>query len=98
MSVENVTGWNELMEGNIIKSVFNMFDTSLAGWFVPILFFTFQIMLYIKTKNITMCWISGLLFASLYASSVFINSLSQYILFITLSIHLAGILFMIIKN
>ena len=95
MVVENVTGWNELMDGNIIKSVYTMFDASFVGWFVPIIFFTFQALLYMKTKNITLTWVSGLLFASLYAASAFMNEGSQYILFITLVIQLAGVFYMI---
>lgn len=98
MAVENVTGWNELMDGKLIKSAFTMFDTSLAGWFVPLIFFTFQIMLYMKTKNVTMTWVSGLLFASLYASTLFMNEMSQYILFILLSVQLAGVLYMMITK
>lgn len=90
----NVTGWNELMDGKLINSAFTMFDNSLVGWFVPIIFFTFQIMLFNKTKNATLSWITGLLFASLYAASVFMNEQTNYILFILLSLQLAGIFFM----
>jgi hypothetical protein len=94
MAIENVTGWNELMDGKVIKSVYTMFDASLLGWFVPILFFTFQIMLYSKTKNLTLCWVTGILFGSLYGVSIFMNSASNYILFLILVLELAGILFM----
>jgi len=96
--VENVTGWNELMEGKLINAVFTMFDTAFAGWFVAIIFFTFQILLYMKTKNVTITWVSGLMFASLYAASVFMNPESNYIMFIALSIQLAGVLYMIIMK
>jgi hypothetical protein len=95
MVVENVTGWNELMNGNLIKSAFTMYDTSLNGWFVGIMFFTFQALLYMKTKNVTLTWISGLMFASLYASSVFMNTETNYILFITLALQLTGVIYMV---
>jgi len=98
MVVENVTGWNELMNGKVIDSVFTMFDASFVGWFIPILFFTFQALLYMKTKNVTITWVSGLLFASLYAVSAFVNDASKYILFITLVIQLAGVFYMIFVN
>jgi|SRR6056297_839768 len=98
MVVGNVTGWNELMNGKVIDSVFTMFDASFVGWFVPILFFTFQALLYMKTKNVTITWVSGLLFASLYAVSAFVNDASKYILFITLVIQLAGVFYMIFVN
>jgi len=98
MVVGNVTGWNELMNGKVIDSVFTMFDASFVGWFIPILFFTFQALLYMKTKNVTITWVSGLLFASLYAVSAFVNDASKYILFITLVIQLAGVFYMIFVN
>jgi hypothetical protein len=94
----NVTGWDELMEGSIFKSVFNMYDAALNGWFIAIVFFTFQSVLYIKTKNTTLTWVTGLLFASLYAASAFMNEYTNYILFITLVIQLAGIFFMMITK
>lgn len=94
----NVTGWNELMDGNVFKSVFTMYDTALNGWFIAIVFFTFQTVLYTKTKNTTITWVTGLLFASLYATSAFMNEYTNYILFITLVIQLAGIFFMMITK
>ena len=95
MVVANVTGWNELMQGKIVGSAFNMFDTAFGGWFVAILFFTFQTLLYMKTKNTTITWVSGLMFASLYAASAFMNAETNYILFITLALQLAGVIYMI---
>lgn len=91
----NVTGWNEITEGKLVEGVFTMYDTAFAGWFVAIIFFTFQILLYMKTKNLTLTWVSGLMFASLYAASAFMNDYTNYILFIALVLQLAGILFMV---
>jgi len=91
----NVTGWNELMDGKVIKSAFVMLDSNFIGWFIPIIFFTFQAMLYIKTRNVTITWVTGLFFASLYASTAFMNDYTNFILFVTLIIQLAGILFLV---
>jgi len=91
----DVTGWSELLEGKLFSAVFKMFDGVFNGWFVAIIFFMFQTLLYIKTKNITLTWVCGLLFASLYASSILLNEFTNYILFLTLSVQLAGILLML---
>ena len=93
--VTNVTGWNELMDGKIINSAFTMYDTAFAGWFVGIIFFTFEILLYMKTRNPTITWVFGLLFASLYGATAFMNTQTNYLLFITLAFQLAGILLML---
>lgn len=93
--VINATGWNELMEGKVIQSVFTMYDGAFSGWFVGIIFFTFQILLYMKTRNNTITWVLGILFASLYASTAFMNTETNFLLFVTLSFQLAGILLMI---
>jgi hypothetical protein len=98
MVVGNVTGWNEITQGKLIEGVFTMFDSSFSGWFVPIVFFSFQILLYMKTKNLTLTWVSGLMFASLYASTAFMNDASNYILFITLSVQLAGVIMLMFKD
>lgn len=95
MAIENVTGWNELMEGKVINAAFTMYDISFAGWFVAIIFFTFQTILYIKTKSLILTWVIGLLFASLYSATLFMNEYTNYILFLTLALQLSGIFFML---
>ena len=69
----NATGWSELYGGHIISAVYTMYDAALLNWSVAILFFVFQITLLIKTRNLTLAWISGMFFASLYAISSFDN-------------------------
>ena len=91
----NVTGWNELMSGNVINAAFTLYDTIFNGWFIAIVFFTFQTTLYIKTRNVTMTWVIGLLFASLYAATPFMNEYTNYVLFISLAFQLASVLFML---
>jgi len=49
----NATGWSELFEGKFFEAAYVMYDhptAGLGGWFVAILFFVFQSMLYLKTK------------------------------------------------
>ena len=94
--MDNVTGWNELMDGHLIIASFTMFDTALAGWVIAILFLVYQFMLYLKTKNLTLCWTTGLFFASLYGASTFVKAISVQVIFIILVFELAGILFLLI--
>ena len=93
--MSNVTGWDQLYSGNIFQSVYVLYDVALMGWSIIILFFAFQILLYIKTRNVNIVWVSGLFFASLCAISSFVKQISVQVMYLTLVIELAGILFMI---
>jgi hypothetical protein len=58
----NVTGWEELNEGSMIQSALTMFNTDLGGWVVGALFLLFHFMLYMKTRNLTLCIVVSFLF------------------------------------
>jgi len=94
----NVTGWTQLMDGNLILAAYTMYDASnaFAGWLVVILFFVYQFMLLMKTRNLTLSWITGLFFVSLYITSSFMKETAVPILFIILVFELAGILYFLI--
>jgi len=92
----NATGWAELFDGNLIKAAYTMYNTAFAGWAVVILFFVYQMMLYMKTRNLTLCWTTGIFFASLYAVSQFVHPVSVQAMFVLLVFELAGILFLLL--
>lgn len=89
----NATGWTELFEGNLIGAAYNAYDGPLRHFTVAILFFVYQFMLIIKTRNFTLAWVTGLFFASLYAVSSFVKTISIQIIFVLLVFELAGILY-----
>ena len=93
-NASNVAGWDDLLEGHLPLAIYSMYNAALLGWSVVLLFFVFQIMLIIKTRKINLCWITGFLFASLYAASSFIHVLSLQIIGGMLIIELAGIIFL----
>jgi hypothetical protein len=94
----NVTGWSELMDGHMVQAVYTMFNTAMGntGWPVIFLFFTYQIMLFIKTRNLTLMWITGIIFASMYGLSVYVEPFSVQIMFLLLVFELGGILYMLL--
>jgi len=92
----NATGWPELMNGNLIVAAFTMYDDAFMGWTVAILFIVYQFMLLLKTRNLTISWVTGIFFASLYAASIFVKSMSVQIIFVLLVFELAGILYLLI--
>lgn len=92
----NATGWTELMNGTMITAVFTMYDLNFVNWTVAILFFIYQLMLYLKTRNPVMCWVTGLFFAALYIASEYVKTMSIQIIFVLLVFELAGILYILI--
>jgi hypothetical protein len=61
--VADVLGWSNLLNGNIFGAAFQVFDGAMSGWSVFILFCVFQAVLYIKTRNAVLMWVTGLFFA-----------------------------------
>jgi len=96
----NATGWTELMDGNMIGAVYTMYDTAFGnmGLIVVILFFVYQAMLYSKTHNLTLMWVIGIMFASLYGLSAFVEPFTVQIIFLILVFELGGILYLLLFN
>ncbi len=89
-----VCGWRFLIDGKLPEAAYYMYNAALFNWAIAILFIVYQFMLYMKTKNTTLCWITGLFFAALYAASVFVKDMSIQIIFLILVFELAAILYM----
>lgn len=84
------------MDGHMISAVFTMYDTAFLNWTVAILFIVYQFMLLLKTRNLNLAWISGIFFASLYVTSVFVKPISIQVIFVILVFELAGVLYFLI--
>ena len=71
MVVANVTGWSELINGNVVSAAFTMFNgpDALRGWVIIILFAVFELMLLIKTRNLTLAFTTAIIFATAYVGT-----------------------------
>lgn len=96
----NVTGWSQLIDGNMIGASFAMYDEAFVGLIVAMLFIVYQIMLYLKTSNITICWVTGAIFAGMYITgnifSSIVHSNSVWVIFVLLVFELAAIIYMLV--
>lgn len=91
----NVTGWTELMDAKPIAAVYAMYDAAFFGWVVAILFIVYSLMLYLKTRNITLVWVTGLFFAAMYFTNQTILKVnSLYIISVMLIIELGVIIYL----
>jgi len=73
-------GWNELFNGNIVTAAFVMYDASFMGWTVAILFFIYQFMLLLKTRNLTISWVTGVMFAAMFVSTKIMDAIGNPVL------------------
>jgi len=96
----NATGWSELMNGNMVGAVYTMFDTAFGGMglIVVMLFLVYNVMLYAKTRNLSLMFMLGVMFTSLYGLSKYVEEISLQILFLILVFELGGILYMVLFN
>ena len=94
-TVNGVDVWTPLYDGHLLTAAFTLYNEAFIGWAVVVLFVIYQFMLLIKTKNITLSWVTGVFFVSLYATSQFVNAIGLQVLFIILVFELAGILYFI---
>lgn len=62
----NVTGWNELISGNIVQSSYIMFDTTLNGWFMLSVYTITLFMLYYRTKNYNMAFVVSIMWLAFF--------------------------------
>src|SRR6056297_3947211 len=69
----NATGWSYLMDAEMIKAVYVMFDVGLGGNGIPVivLFFLYQLMLFMKTFNLNLMFMIGIIFLTLFRLSSF---------------------------
>lgn len=91
---DTTTAYNYLLDGKIVKAVYVMYNTFMPYWVVPLLFFTFQILLYIKTRNGILVFIAGLIFTSLAWTTQYMNQLSKSVMGIVLILELTFIIVM----
>ena len=92
----NATGWSQLFDGNMILAAYTMYDTAFNGWIVVLLFFLYEFMLFMKTRNLTLCFTMGAIFSTLYVTSTFVKPITKYVMVLLLVFEVAGILYMLI--
>jgi hypothetical protein len=94
VSAVNATGWNELLDANLVGAVFTMFDTAFgAGWVILILFITYQLMLWLKTRNIMLMFMTGVFFAGLYYTSTLVKGIGWPIIILIIGLELGIIIY-----
>ena len=82
------------MNGSLIQASIHMYTVDMGGWAIGILFLVYQFMLYMKTKNLTLCVVTTFLFCMVAFSAYYLPRWSMIIIVTTLIIETAGILYL----
>jgi hypothetical protein len=94
----NVTGWAELMDADVVGASFTMFDTAFAGLIVAMLFLVFHIMLWYKTKNLGICFVTTMIFIGVFFTTGLNNIVhpaTYGFIFVVVAFELGGIFYSI---
>lgn len=92
----NVTGWNELMAGNITSAAYVVYNNSLEGYLLLVLFVVLSALLYMRTDNIELTFTLGVIFFAVFVVGFHWMGPVQYgIVLLILVFELAGILYKI---
>jgi len=67
----NATGWGLLLNGSLVKASFTLFNTTMGGWFIILIFFTYQAMLWMKLQSPATNLLTGLLYMGVYMGTPF---------------------------
>jgi hypothetical protein len=69
MVIENVTGWNELMTGNITGAAFQAIDVPLGGYLILGIYIIIIFVLWMRTQSVELCAVMSLLFLGMFIAS-----------------------------
>jgi hypothetical protein len=87
----NATGWEQMMDGQLIQAAVTMYNIEVGGWVIGVLFLVYQFMLYMKTRNHAACVVITILFCGLFFTSVLLPTYSMIIITVVLVFQLGAI-------
>ena len=92
----NVTGWNELMNGSIAGAAYSVYNASLEGYFLVVLFIALSALLFMRSQSIELTFTIGVIFFSVFAVGFqWLDPIQYGIVLVILVFELAGIFYKI---
>lgn len=68
--VSDVTGWTELISGNLFQATTDLFESFYGDWYLTLLFLAFKALLYFGSKSPLLGFIFSIIFLSVFASKI----------------------------
>lgn len=79
-------GFTELISGDMFTAIYLFFDSITFHLFIPLLFFTIQLIVYLQTDDSSISFTVGLFFSILFGLSAYMNVISLRLLLVVLAI------------
>lgn len=98
MVLDNVTGWNELMTGNVTQAAYLALDVPLGGLLIPIIYTIIMMVLWGRTQSVELCAVMSLIFFGFFMISPWFNTTTKYYTGIVTVFFLASTLFKMIAK
>ena len=73
MVLENVTGWNELMNGNIVSAAFQALNQPTGGSLILILYVIISLVLWVRTQSVELCTMMSFIFLGVFLTVPWFN-------------------------
>lgn len=89
----DVTGWSDLMSGNVVTAVFNVFNTPMGGYLVFMLYIVISLVLWARTQSIELVAIISLLFCSSFLVTPWFNDITIGVTIVITAFELALVAF-----
>jgi len=69
LPIENVVGWSDLMQGNVVTAVWNSLNVPLGGWLIVFLYLLVMIILQMRTQSWELSTVLGTIFLTVFLTA-----------------------------
>lgn len=94
----NVTGWNELMTGDVAGAAFTALNMPTGGMLIFILYIVITLVLWIRTQSIELCTIISFIFLGVFLTAPWFNDTTIGLAIIVTVFELGATLFKFIAK
>ena len=98
MVLENVTGWNELITGNITGAAFTALNQPTGGSLILILYIIISLVLWVRTQSIELCTMISFIFLGAFLTLPWFNKQTIGVAILITAVELGATIFKMIAK
>lgn len=91
--LQDVPGWLNLTNGNVVTAVFNAYNEPLGGYLIFILYIIISLVLWARTQSIELCTIITFIFLGTFLVEPWFNSITLGLAIIIAAFELGATIF-----
>lgn len=98
MVLQNVTGWNELITGNVTGAAFIALNEPTGGALILILYILISLVLWVRTQSIELCTMISFIFLGAFLTLPWFNKTTIGIAILITAVELGATIFKMIAK